>query len=61
MPIKLADVIENSNSSYAVVDISNNDSSVKGVGIFTSENNRNTWGDSGTKGVQGYLNITRDR
>lgn len=60
MPIKLADVIENSNSSYAVVDISNNDSSVKGVGIFTSENNRNTWGDSGTKGVQGYLNITRD-
>ena len=60
MPIKLADVIENSNSSYAVVDISNNDSSVKGIGIFTSVSNRNTWADSATKGVSGYLNITRD-
>lgn len=62
MPIKLADVIENVNSSYPVIDLSENadstNSPIKGIGIFGSAGDWASWGSTNLQ-TPGYLSIVQ--
>jgi hypothetical protein len=55
MAIKLADVLENINSAYPVLDISGGASPVKGIGIFADVAARNLL--PATKQINGYIAV----